>query len=122
MRLRRSRSPLQSYFYFLEGLSLLARSNWDEATRIFRKAAEFDVLWGWAAADVLAAQMPENLETRAASCSSNQLVEALFLVGEAHRLLGDNSLAGQFYTCCLDPSRERAMISRLVESRAVRAH
>gem|GEM_PF-888855 len=120
VRLRHYKVNHLSFFHFIEGLSSLARGKTEIATAAFKKAAAFDCMWGWAAMHLPTLHGPAWLKAKSVTCSVNQLVEALFMVSEAHRMLGNEELSTQYLNACLEPERERAMITRLIKERQAR--
>jgi serine/threonine protein kinase/tetratricopeptide (TPR) repeat protein len=116
-RYRRFKYNLVGYVRLLEALSYLGKRHPGNAQSAFNAAATVDCIWGWAAQAVIDKSLPAALYLRGEKCAPNQLVEALFLVGEAHKLGGDPELAESCFELCLKPPFERAMIGHAIISR-----
>jgi serine/threonine protein kinase/tetratricopeptide (TPR) repeat protein len=116
-RYKRAKSTQFGYFRLLEALAYLAQERRDESMDAFRRAIEIDCIWGRAAAYFLSGQQTAALIEQSRNSGSNQIVEALFLIGEAHYFSGNLDLASTYYRACLHPSRDRAMITRFAKLR-----
>jgi hypothetical protein len=120
VRFRKSKTKQHGYFRFLEALGYLGKGNPQGASNALKAAAEIDCIWGRAAAHYLAAYEPRVLIQSSPQTGPNQITEALFLVGEAHMLARNNGIARIHFQACLEPARERAMISRFAKARVAK--
>ncbi|HYF50676.1 MAG TPA: protein kinase [Planctomycetota bacterium] len=116
-RFRRTRTKQHGYLRLIEALAYLGKGQVSPANTSFRSAAEVNCVWGCAASNFITGLEPPSLAASATYAGPNQLVEAMFLLGDAYLLTGKKDVAKQYYEYCLHPDRERAMIVRFARQR-----
>ncbi len=108
---------LMSYLRLMRGLTLAAIGSSERARAELRAAAPITDLWGHTARALIARQSPAAFLASAESYTGVQVIEALFLMAEWHRLAGEVESARACFEACLAHPSERAMICRLADAR-----
>jgi serine/threonine protein kinase len=117
VRLRQLRPGQLSYYRVLEALGYLCRGKTANAASSMGRAAADESMWGRAAHHWALRQPASELAATLAVQDCAKIAEAAFLLGEAHRLGGEEKLAGEHYGLCLQPAYERALFTHLARAR-----